>query len=448
MSSRPAPLRSYQVAAAQHLRSRRETLLVADPGMGKTVVALEAFADLDRVLVVCNAAAMVSWPILVDQWDLSGRPLVTIDDSKDLGLSAFGSDLSATVSVNYDLLGMRANVALRRTLAEWKPQAVVIDECQYLANSGANRTQAVLGKGCLGRNGLVAGADWVAELSGTPMPNHAGELWTHYRAFWVDQWRDVNGGQPMNSAEWQDRYTRFKDTKHGRTFLGSKNIPDLRRRLAPIVMRLKKSEQEDTPPLDFVDAPIRADVADVAKLCAGLPVSIGMDDDEIVSILSTAPIATIRRSLGLAKVDGAIDWAEAKLAEGADKLILFAHHTDVIDALARGLVNFNPVVFDGRTNQTARIDAVSRFQGDPKVRVFVGQITAAGTAITLTAAKDVGIVEASWTPTENYQAACRAHRLGQRDGVTAYFLSAPKTLDERIAQTFRRKAREIADLFD
>lgn len=441
--------RPYQIEAAKHLRTRRATMLVADPGMGKSVVALDAFADLDRVLIVCNAAAMVSWPLLAQEWDTSGRPFVTVDDGRDFDWSAFGSDFPATICVNYDLLGIRANNALRQALRDWSPQAVVIDECQYVRSPGANRTQAVFGRGCVGKKCLVEGADFVAELSGTPMPNHAGELWTHYRALWTEFWSDVNGGKPLTSAEWETIYTKFRDTKFGRSITGSKNIAELRRRLDPVILRLKKEDHlADLPPLDFHDAPISADASAIAAICAGLPVTVGMDDDEIVETLAAAPVATVRRSLGLAKVAGAVEWAEAKLAEGADKLILFAYHKEVIDRLAEGLVMHNPVVFDGRTSPDARRDAVSRFQGVPSTRVFIGQITAAGTAITLTAAALVGIVEASWTPTENYQAACRAHRIGQRDGVVAFFLSAPGTLDARIAQTFRRKAREIAEMFD
>jgi SNF2 family DNA or RNA helicase len=80
------------------------------------------------------------------------------------------------------------------------------------------------------------------------------------------------------------------------------------------------------------------------------------------------------------------------------------------------------------------------------VRVFIGQVKAAGTAITLTAASEVAIVEPSWVPGDNVQAICRAHRLGQHDSVLASFLYLPGTLDQRIMTVFRRKAHEIAEL--
>lgn len=446
----PAPtLRPFQTDAVNHVRSRRETLTVADPGLGKSVIALRAFEDQPRTLIVCNAAAMVSWPLLAAEWDRSGRPFYAIDTGDDVNWSVFGSALSATICVNYDLLGIRANTALREALRSWRAQAVVIDECQYIRSSGANRTRAILGVRCDGKKSLVESADHIAELSGTPMPNHAGELWTHYHALWTDQWRDVNGGVPLLESEWQDRYCKFRDTKYGRAFTGNRNVADLRQRMAPIVRRYKKADHAtEMPALDFVDAPIRVDRADVARITAGFPPLLSLDDEEVMAILQAAPIASVRRSLGLAKVPGAVAWAIDKLESGCDKLILFAYHSAVIDQLRAGLLDYDPVVFDGGSLGAERRLAVSRFQGDPRCRVFIGQIVAAGTAITLTAAKTVGIVEASWTPAENYQAACRAHRIGQHDGVTAHFLFAPGTLDELIARTYRRKAREISDLFD
>jgi SWI/SNF-related matrix-associated actin-dependent regulator 1 of chromatin subfamily A len=128
------------------------------------------------------------------------------------------------------------------------------------------------------------------------------------------------------------------------------------------------------------------------------------------------------------------------------KLLIFAWHHAVIDLLYRGLTEFYPVVVTGETSPKARAEAVARFQDHAGTRIFVGQILAAGTAITLTAASEVAIVEPSWVPGENYQAICRAHRLGQRDSVLASFLYLPNTLDERIMAVFRRKAGEIAEL--
>jgi SWI/SNF-related matrix-associated actin-dependent regulator of chromatin subfamily A-like protein 1 len=106
----------------------------------------------------------------------------------------------------------------------------------------------------------------------------------------------------------------------------------------------------------------------------------------------------------------------------------------------------------GSTTPREREAAVDKFLHDPKCRVFVGNIQAAGTAITLVGPKckcsDVVFVESSWTPMDNAQAACRVHRIGQKDGVVARMLSASGTIDDLINGLLVRKAREFTQLFD
>jgi SWI/SNF-related matrix-associated actin-dependent regulator 1 of chromatin subfamily A len=172
-----------------------------------------------------------------------------------------------------------------------------------------------------------------------------------------------------------------------------------------------------------------------------------MTDDELLKILRNpdTALATMRRELGLLKVGPTIAWVQERMAS-ADKLLIFAWHHDVIEGLHKELLEFDPVVVTGRSTPAARALAVEDFQTRPGTRLFIGQILAAGTAITLTAANEVAIVEPSWVPGENVQAIARAHRLGQRDSVLASFLYLPGTLDERIIQVFRKKAAEISVL--
>jgi SNF2 family DNA or RNA helicase len=159
-------------------------------------------------------------------------------------------------------------------------------------------------------------------------------------------------------------------------------------------------------------------------------------------------LATLRRLLGEAKAAPAAEWAREKLSTGVDKILLFAWHTQVIETLAKLLLDFNPVIITGATSTAERETAVRLFQDDPETRVFVGQIKAAGTAITLTAASHIGIVEPSWVPGENDQVIARAWRMGQARPVIASFLYAPGSLDQRIMRAFRRKASELLEIYE
>jgi SWI/SNF-related matrix-associated actin-dependent regulator 1 of chromatin subfamily A len=260
----------------------------------------------------------------------------------------------------------------------------------------------------------------------------------------------------MTQPEFEDRFTRYKDTVYGRQFLGSKNQQVLRERLKDVILRRRKDDVlPELPPLIVQDVPLdpvrdwKASLGLDARMTAGrLDFALADEtDDALIKRLRTpdAHVATLRRELGELKVQPTILWVQERMLS-ANKLLLFAWHHSVIEHLRRGLLEFGPVVVTGETSPLARATAIEAFQTRPGNRLFIGQVLAAGTAITLTAASEVAIVEPSWVPGENVQAICRAHRLGQRDSVLASFLFLPGTLDERVMQVFRRKAGEIAEL--
>ncbi len=88
------------------------------------------------------------------------------------------------------------------------------------------------------------------------------------------------------------------------------------------------------------------------------------------------------------------------------------------------------------------------FQNDPDTRIFIGNIKAAGTAITLTASDRVYFVEQEWVPGDNTQAAQRCHRIGQTKSVNAIFVTISGSLDEKIGAILARKAKDIHAVFD
>ena len=421
-------LHPYQQDGARFLVSHPFGMLGDDPGLGKSAQAITAAIDanISEALVLCPAIARVSWEKEILKWDPACRIRWRV--------------------CSYDSVGLAANATFRKELRERiataRNGALILDEAHYLKSPGANRTKAVYGKG-----GLAEHATHVWAMSGTFAPNHAGELYPHLR------FRGLFKG---TKVEFEDQFCKVRETQFGRQIVGSKNLDELRTLLAPVFLKRRKSDVlTQLPPLQFVEEPVEVDLKGAPQELTDLlnlgSAAMSATDDEFIAALAgqATHLATARRLLGLAKVEPAAQWAEGLLASGVRKLVLFAHHKEVIDRLAERLVEWCPVTLTGATPHAERTKAVDRFQ-DPAsgVRVFIGQLQAAGTAITLTSASDVGIVEASWTPSDNYQAACRCHRIGQRDGVLARFLHVPGTLDARIARAYRRKAEEIAELFE
>jgi SWI/SNF-related matrix-associated actin-dependent regulator 1 of chromatin subfamily A len=124
--------------------------------------------------------------------------------------------------------------------------------------------------------------------------------------------------------------------------------------------------------------------------------------------------------------------------------VLFAHHREVIEGLQAGLSGH--VSITGQTPASSRGFIVDTFQNDPHARVFIGQIQAAGTGITLTAASDVLFVESSWVPAENQQAAMRIHRIGQKNACLIRFATLAGSIDEQIQKAVARKTADITAL--
>jgi len=100
----------------------------------------------------------------------------------------------------------------------------------------------------------------------------------------------------------------------------------------------------------------------------------------------------------------------------------------------------------GGTTEKDRVKAIDDFQTDPNVRLIAAQLTAASTAVTLTAASDVLFLEQSWTPAVNAQAAKRAHRIGQTRPVHVRTLVIANSIDEAVAETLARKTEMLSEL--
>ena len=133
---------------------------------------------------------------------------------------------------------------------------------------------------------------------------------------------------------------------------------------------------------------------------------------------------------------------------GVDKIVLFCVHKDVINSLERELKHHHAVTLYGGTPAAKRQNRVTRFQNDKACKVFIGQVQAAGTAITLTASHHVLFVESSWVPAENAQASMRCHRIGQTKPVNVQFVSIANSIDQRIQRALMRKTKDLADLFE
>lgn len=440
----------YQEDMIAAMTSNNALFIAADMGLGKTRCALEASARVGakRVLVVAPAIGRVSWPAEAEKWRPEAECLPVAAPGELLGDNS--RPLYRVASYNAVSKNPEAWVKAAR---HWLPDAVILDEAHYLAHTGAlankrtARTTAVYGRHNDRKGSLIETARYVWPMSGTPAPNYTADLWTHLRALAPQTILSPVTRQPMSEYEFQDRFSTTRTSSYGRHVTGSVNTAQLRSSTADFFYRLRKADVlPDLPPLTWAHEPLDITALDAAAV---LPVPSSVSDDELLEWLASQSdhIATQRKMLGMAKATAAISWIEDFMFGCDRKLIVFAHHPDLIDLMAKSLSQWQPVVVHGKTGETARARAVQRFQTFDGCRLFFGQTHACGEVLTLTAASDVAFVEEDWSPMKMAQAAHRALRIGQTRGVLARVLYAPGSIDERIARVVARKARDLDDMF-
>ena len=133
---------------------------------------------------------------------------------------------------------------------------------------------------------------------------------------------------------------------------------------------------------------------------------------------------------------------------GCRKVVVMAWFVPEIRAICRWLENqeigYSRVMGEVKDREAQ----VSRFQNDPAVTVFVGQISTAGLGLTLTAASTMIFYSTNYSMSDHEQAKARIHRVGQRENCTYIYLAARKTMDEKVLKALRDKADLAKTLVD
>lgn len=331
--------------------------------------------------------------------------------------------------INYDRL---------KQIAPAEPyDLLVADEAQYLKTPAAKRTKLF----------FAIPAKRTVFLTGTPILNRPIELFTM-----LQRLDPLDLGR--NRWEFAMRYCGARQIRAGRKMVwdlnGSANLDELQEKMRSkfMVRRLKKDVLKELPAKRRQIIPLDRSGAEKLLLAEQkLARQIGFEEMarklESGGAVAMTEMSKVRHGLGLAKVDAAIDHITDVLGN-TSKVVVFAHHRDVIEALHRAFQGAGMVSVHGGVPATLRQRYVDVFQSNPNCRVFIGQIQAAGVGITLTAASAVIFVEQDWVPGNMSQAEDRCHRIGQKESVLVQYLVFDGSLDATMAQTLIKKSR-VAD---
>jgi SWI/SNF-related matrix-associated actin-dependent regulator 1 of chromatin subfamily A len=418
----------YQLEGARFLAERQHAMLLDGMGLGKTPQAIVAADTVgsERTLVICPAIARQNWAREVAKFSGLNHAVQVIENGK-----AAIDPAKDVVVVSYDLA-----VRKRQALVDWAPQLVILDEAHALKNRTAKRTKAIYGKGGIARVGCRV---WC--LTGTPAPNNIGELWTHLRVF---------GATDLSFKAYLDKYCYTRKTEWGLQVVGNKPAAkELTEALDKIALRRKVEDVlHDLPPIRWSTQCVQVDSLpdELVALERSEETQACVSEAGLTGRFDDVALATLRRLTSTAKAPAVCELLASELEDDPEyKVIVFYHHRDVGNALQGGLKRFGVVRVDGNTLPAARQTAIDAFQAG-EARVFLGQIQAASTAITLTAANNVVFAEWSWTPADNLQAAKRAHRIGQDRPVFVRMLALAGSLDEKILSVVERKMRNVQEV--
>lgn len=451
----------YQKAGVAFMQNKDGVLLGDDMGLGKTIQVIGLInvnPHWRNILIVCPASLRLNWQRELERW-LVNDYTIGIADTKD------GVPDSDIVIVNYDILH-------KLNLADWEWDLVALDEAHYIKNSKTLRSKAIKGER---RNVKEKGWTWVREpihadvkvaMTGTPIPNRVAEIYN------ILNWLDP--GTWRNYMQFAQRYAGARQGKFGMEEGVPQHLDELQDKLRSTIMvrRRKADVLKELPPkrrvvvplptngsVGIVDREMRAyqkHVARLEEIKAEAALAKAAEDKaayaaavtrlrELQGIMFTE-MAKVRAETAIAKAPLVAEHC-ANILEGSDpdyKLIIFAHHKAVVQLLCEKLESYGVVSITGDTPMQERQDGVDVFQHDPNVRVFVGNIQAAGVGLTLTASSHVVFAELDWTPANVTQAEDRAHRIGQEESVLVEHLVFDGSLDAKMAKTIVRK-QAIAD---
>lgn len=409
----------FQRAGAEALVKSGGRMILADEmGLGKTIQAimyLQYNKTQRPALVVVPASLKINWYKEITKW-IGGEKVYIVNGGKPFDLRLTGATI---VVINYDVLSKWVE-----TIKTWAPKVMVLDEAHYCKNTKAQRTKAA--------QALAKVIPSVIPMTGTPIVNRPMELFPLLNMLAPKEW--------SNFFQFAKRYCDAYQDRFGWHFEGASNLEELHRKMRPyVVRRVKKDVLTELPEKVRSTLVIPFD----SKMKAEYDEYIRKAMEGTTEAVQLAEIEKAKQAAAIGKMKSAIEWISSFIEQG-EKLVVFATHHKTVDTLMEAFPG-QAVKLTGAENTNQRQDAVDRFQNDEQIRLFVGNIKAAGVGITLTAASNVAFVEFGWTPGDHTQAEDRCHRIGQTDSVTAYYLVGEGTIDEDIVSLLEKK-RQVVEI--
>ena len=423
-SNRP-PL-DHQKEAIQKLVENKKFILADDMGLGKTtstiIASLETGAK--KILIICPATLKINWKREIENY--SDRPIF-ISEGKQF------STEHDFVIVNYDIMKNFHDPKKKdeSLILMSKFDLVIIDEAHYIKNAQAQRTKLI--------NDITKSVDRLWLLTGTPMTSRPIDYFNLLSL--------IDSPVAKNWMAYVIRYCAGFQFKVGPRKIwnvqGASNLEELRDRTAGLTLRRLKENVLDLPDKIITPVYLRLKSKVYEEVMGDYYNWYEKNPEESKSLtVQFTKLTKVRQIIADEKISQTIEIAE-NIIEQDKKVIIFCNFTDSLNKITEHFGKA-AVKLDGSMSKHERQFSVDQFQENDKVKVFVGNIKAAGVGITLTSAEAVIFNDLSFLPSDHAQAEDRAYRYGQKNNVLVYYPIFENTIEGIIYDILHNKKQVIA----
>ena len=398
-SNRP-PL-EHQKLAVEKLVGNDKYILADDMGLGKTTATVIASLETGakKILIICPASLKINWQREIENYTDRSISIVEGKKWEDADFMIINFDILKNF---HDLKKVKESVVLKHEF-----DLVIIDEAHYIQNKQAQRTKIA--------NDICKKVGRVWLLTGTPMTSRPIN---YYNLLDL-----VDSPVAYNWMAYAIRYCEGYQFSVGSRKVwnlnGASNLEELRDRTKTHVLRRLKEDILDLPDKILTPVYLRLKSKQYEALMGEYYDWYNNSEESSSLTVQFSKLMKVRQVIAEEKVNDTIEIAENIIEQGK-KVIIFTNFTDTLNKI-KSHFGKSAVALDGKMSKPQRQYSVDQFQENDKIKVFVGNLKAAGVGITLTAAEAVIMNDLSFVPSDHSQAEDRAYRYGQKSNVSVFY---------------------------
>ena len=428
----------HQEIAIKFLLKRDKSILSDDMGLGKSKSSIAAalLSGAEKILVVCPANAKINWFREITEY--IDEEMVTIVKSGYWQPKVF-------TIINYDILNRFHEIQDKRKKEEAKSyineekfDLMIVDEAHMIKNKDTIRGKIV--------SQIAENIPKVWLLTGTPIANRPMD---YYNLLKVCQVPVTD-----NFQHFAYRYCaaksfnkKLKSGKIKKIWLtdGASNLEELHQKTKNYILRRKKEDHLNLPPK--IISPFYLELNNRKGYESAFEEYVNwlkLEGKDLGAARQMVEMTVLRKFISQEKVESTFEMVENFLEQSENKkIIIFTVFTESLKKLKESFGDM-AVCHNGEMSDKDKQKSIDRFQSDPTVRVFIGNIISAGSAITLTASDTTIFHDMDFVPANHQQAEDRNYRIGQDKTVNIYYPIFEDTIEEKIYEVLQKKKEIIS----